>query len=506
MGSLFRRSDKEVVGTASLVFSFVATLLAFASLFVVATRDTTAAVVAGGPTVTLSEFKIEPSSVTVSPGSAITVTNGGTVTHNLSIKDTNLKTKDLAPGETATLVVKGLANGTYTMICAVPGHEGAGMKGTVTVGSAGAVLSTQSGSAGASADALRASNAADDAAQQAPVNAYVGQLAKILANAKKTGKIDPSLYVPNTSYGPEFAAAGGNPLLGPSVLKPTILADGTKQFTLTTKVVDWEIEPGKKVSAWTYNGQVPGPTIKVNPGDKVSIVLHNELPQSTAIHFHGIETPVSMDGVPYVNQNPVLPGSSFTYSFTAPNTVEVGMYHSHHHAEHQVPDGLEGAFIIGDPPVPADYAPAAQFPAANTPYVMVLNDAGSIGLSLNGKSFPATAPVVTPVGKWIEIDYLNEGLQIHPMHLHGIPQLVIAKDGNPVQPHFEDTITIAPGERWTVLVKPDASFLDHSSKPYLPALGAGVWAFHCHILNHAERNNGMFGMVTTFIVLPEGTL
>jgi FtsP/CotA-like multicopper oxidase with cupredoxin domain len=137
---------------------------------------------------------------------------------------------------------------------------------------------------------------------------------------------------------------------------------------------------------------------------------------------------------------------------------------------------------------------------------MVLNDAGSIGLSLNGKSFPATAPVVTPVGKWMEIDYLNEGLQIHPMHLHGVPQLVIAKDGNPVQPHFEDTITIAPGERWTVLVKPDASFLDHSSKTYLPALGAGVWAFHCHILSHAERNNGMFGMVTTFIVLPEGTL
>src|SRR5262249_32940971 len=142
------------------------------------------------------------------------------------------------------------------------------------------------------------------------------------------------------------------------------------------------------------------------------------------------------------------------------------------------------------------------------PYVMILNDAGSIGLSLNGKSFPATAPVVTPVGKWIEIDYFNEGLQIHPMHLHGPSQLVIAEDGHPVPaPYLVDTLMVAPGQRFTVLVKPEASSLDHSAKPYLPsALGSGVWAFHCHILSHAERDDGMFGMVTTYIVLPQGTL
>ena len=58
---------------------------------------------------------------------------------------------------------------------------------------------------------------------------------------------------------------------------------------------------------------------------------------------------------------------------------------------------------------------------------MVLNDAGVIGLSLNGKSFPATAPVIAHVGDWVEINYFNEGLQIHPMHLHGLPQLVIAR-------------------------------------------------------------------------------
>ena len=155
------------------------------------------------------------------------------------------------------------------------------------------------------------------------------------------------------------------------------------------------------------------------------------------------------------------------------------MYHSHHHAEHQVPDGLMGAFIVGSEPTPAGITPTQEVP-------MVLNDAGVIGLSLNGKSFPATAPVVAKLGDWFEVQYMNEGLQIHPMHLHGLPQLVIAKDGFPVPaPYRVDTLDIAPGERYTVLVHADAP---------------GVWAWHCHILSHAEGAKGMFGMVTAVVV------
>jgi FtsP/CotA-like multicopper oxidase with cupredoxin domain len=288
-----------------------------------------------------------------------------------------------------------------------------------------------------------------DLQQKAPVDAYVGQL-KNGANTKGVGA---------------------------QVMQPKVLPDGTKEFDLTAQVVDWEVEPGKTVQAWTYNGTVPGPTIKVQPGDRVRVVLDNQLPQSTAIHFHGITTPNSMDGVPYVTQDPVKPGESFTYEFVAQGPA-VGMYHSHHHAEHQVPDGLVGAFLIGDEPVPAGVQVSQEVP-------MVLNDAGVIGLSLNGKSFPATAPVVAKQGDWVEIQYMNEGLQIHPMHLHGLPQLVIAKDGFPISPYQADTISVAPGERYTVLV--------HATEP-------GVWAWHCHILTHAERDNGMFGMVTTFIV------
>jgi FtsP/CotA-like multicopper oxidase with cupredoxin domain len=144
-----------------------------------------------------------------------------------------------------------------------------------------------------------------------------------------------------------------------------------------------------------------------------------------------------------------------------------------------VPDGLFAPFIVDDLPLPPGVSVSQEIP-------MVLNDAGVIGLTLNGKSFPATAPIAAGFGEWVEIHYLNEGLQAHPMHLHGMPQLVIAKDGIPLaQPYSADTILVGPGERYSVLV--------HATE-------LGTWAFHCHILNHAESDQGMFGMVTAFVV------
>ena len=87
---------------------------------------------------------------------------------------------------------------------------------------------------------------------------------------------------------------------------------------------------------------------------------------------------------------------------------------------------------------------------------MILNDAGVIGLTLNGKSFPATEPIVMNEGEWGQITYYNEGLTAHPMHLHQFPQLVYAKDGIPLdEPYWADTINVAPGERYSVLFQAD---------------------------------------------------
>jgi FtsP/CotA-like multicopper oxidase with cupredoxin domain len=453
-----KRSDREVFGAGAWLFALLAILLAFGALVVAGSAMSTsedakavAAVGGSGAKVTLSEFKIDPAMVDVASGGSIAVTNGGTVEHNLGVKGTDLKTENLKGGESGTLDLSSLKQGNYTIYCEIPGHEAAGMKASLMLGTMGG---GPGGGTSAQEAALTAADKTNNAAMQKEMEEYVGQL----------------------TNGPLTEGAGNQRLA------PTILPDGTKQFDLTAKIVDWQVDPQTTVRAWTYNGQVPGPLIQVSSGDRVRLVLKNELPQSTAIHFHGLDTPNAMDGVPYITQDPVLPGKTFTYEFVAKGPA-VGMYHSHHYAVGQVSDGMAGAFLVDDPPVPAGYGPISQ----RVP--MVLNDAGVIGFSLNGKSFPATAPIVMKAGETAAIDYLNEGQQIHPMHLHGVPQLVVAKDGFPLpQPYLADTVTVAPGERFTVLIKPTAA-------------QQGVWAYHCHILSHAEHEDGMmFGMVTALVV------
>jgi len=252
-----------------------------------------------------------------------------------------------------------------------------------------------------------------------------------------------------------------------------------KVFDLVAKKVQWEVSPGQFFEAWGYNGVVPGPEIRVTEGDKVRVVIKNELDESTSIHFHGQIVPIAMDGVPYITQPPIKPGTNFTYEFTA-KPAGSHMYHSHHNSTKQVGMGLLGAFIV-DPKDPKSR------PAFDKEYTMILND-GPQGFTINGKGFPATQPLVAKLGQKVLIRYMNEGQLLHPMHLHGLPQLVIAKDGYlQPQPWMCDTLTVSPGERWDVIVE---------------ASEVGTWAFHCHILSHAESEHGMFGMVTALVVQP----
>jgi manganese oxidase len=259
-------------------------------------------------------------------------------------------------------------------------------------------------------------------------------------------------------------------------LEPRV-ENGVKIFELTAAPRSWEYDAGKTVDAWAYNGQVPGPLLRITEGDKVRVIVKNELAESTAVHFHGVIVPNNMDGVPFITQPPIKPGASFTYEFTARNPGS-HMYHSHHNSTAQVGRGLLGAFII-------DPKDKSKDPAYDIEYVMILNDQLG-GFTINGKGFPATSPVVAKLGQKLRIRYMNEGQLIHPMHLHGLPQLVFAKDGwNLPQPFMCDTLNVAPGERWDVIVD--------CTEP-------GVWAFHCHILSHAESDHGMFGMVTALII------
>jgi FtsP/CotA-like multicopper oxidase with cupredoxin domain len=235
-------------------------------------------------------------------------------------------------------------------------------------------------------------------------------------------------------------------------LEPEMDGD-VKVFNITCQDITWEVAPGQAYTAMAYNGIIPGPEIRVTEGDVVRVNVTNEMAQSTAVHFHGVLVPNAMDGVPFITQPPIKPGETFTYEFTARNSGS-HMYHSHHNAAEQVTSGLLGAFIIE----PRD---ASREPEVSGDYVFVLNDS-TLGFTINGRSFPYTQPILAALGDRIRVRYMNEGLMIHPMHLHGLPQLVVSKDGYPLPvPYLCDTLNVAPGERYDVLVdctEPGATF------------------------------------------------
>ena len=250
-----------------------------------------------------------------------------------------------------------------------------------------------------------------------------------------------------------------------------------KVFNLTCKEVVWETRPGEKANLLSYNGVIPGPELRITEGDKVRVIVQNSMKESTTIHWHGIHVPNAMDGVGFITQPPIKPGQSFTYEFVA-KPVGSHMYHSHHNAAEQVTRGLLGSIVVE----PKDKSKDFKF---DSDYTMVLNDTG-VGLTINGKSFPATGAILAQKGEKVRVRFMNEGLIIHPWHLHGMYMQVVAQDGAPLpQPFLCDTLNIAPGQRFDVIIDCQAP---------------GAWAFHCHVLTHAESPHGMFGMVTALII------
>ena len=458
-------TDHSAVLAIFGVAAVLALVLAFTAVVMAAGEDSGAGSVStAGPThVSLSEFAIAPDAITVAEGGALHVTNDGATAHNLTIVDQDIATADLPAGGSEELDVSSLAVGTYDILCLIPGHADSGMTGTLEVtaggGEAAATATTDMAGMDMSGSTGDTMTEADYQQMSDAMNATISQF-------------------PAESAG-----------LGNEELEPTILPDGTKHFELTAAITEWEVATDQVVQAWTYNGMVPGPQMHVEVGDRVEIELHNELPAATDMHLHGVNVPNSMDGVAPVTQDLVEPGESFTYAFEA-DEISVAMYHAHHMAQMTVPNGLLGMFYVGEVPLPAGQTIGGQAVPADVEVSqeipMVLNDAGVIGYSLNGKSFPATTPIVGNRGDWIEIHYANEGTQIHPMHLHQFDQIVIAEDGYPLDhPYTVDTLNVAPGQRFTVLVQLEER---------------GTWVWHCHILPHVERESGMYGMVTAVVV------
>ena len=265
---------------------------------------------------------------------------------------------------------------------------------------------------------------------------------------------------------------------------PHKLAGGVKEFHLIAEVVRTEFAPGRPVDAWGFNGSVPGPTIEIDQGDRVRVVFDNHLPEMTALHWHGFEVPMEMDGSVGLGQDPVPPGGRFVYEFTL-NQAGTFFYHSHFAMQEMM--GMLGMVVMHPkepftPAVDRDFGILIQewalLPNNNVPNTMSME---FNWLTFNGKSGPATTPMLVKQGERVRIRLINLGMDHHPIHLHGNQFMVTGTEAGRKPPQLwyaENTVLAGVAQ---------ARDIEFEAK-YV-----GDWMLHCHLPHHMM--NQMASMV-----------
>lgn len=273
-----------------------------------------------------------------------------------------------------------------------------------------------------------------------------------------------------------------------------------RQFEMTIEEVELKVAPDLTVKAWAYNGQVPGPLIRVNEGDEVEVTVHNLTTLNHTIHWHGMYQTGTWqsDGVPDVTQPGIEPGESFTYRFIADRVGSL-WYHCHVNvSEHIDLRGMWGPLIV-DPKKPTKLERKVtkdailMFSGWNSTVAANFGEGGHPGevidyFSINGKSFPVNQPLRVREGDVLRLRLFATSIPV-AFHLHGHDMLVTHKDGLPLpQPYGADVVSMAPGERYDVIVEMN---------------NPGIWMTHDHIEHHVT-NNGKHHTGSMLVVEYEG--
>jgi len=238
-----------------------------------------------------------------------------------------------------------------------------------------------------------------------------------------------------------------------------------------------EVAPGIEYPAWTYNGRIPGPTLRATEGDRMRVHFTNSSTHPHTIHFHGVH-PFEVDGVPGAGPGLIQPGQSFTYEFDA-EPFGLHLYHCHAFplARH-IAKGLYGAFIVD---------PREGRPAVDHEFVMVMNgidvdfDDQNDFYAVNTIPFHYQKhPIPINVGEKVRI-YLVNLLEFDPInsfHLHANFFHYYPTGTSLTSSEFTDTIMQAQAQR---------GILEFSYK--FP----GQFMFHAHKTEFAELGwNGTF--------------
>lgn len=265
-------------------------------------------------------------------------------------------------------------------------------------------------------------------------------------------------------------------------------AGSPREVQLVAEEGEIEIGPGRTVRTWLYNGEYPGPELRLREGERLRVSLENRLSEGTTIHWHGIPVPNAMDGVPEVTQDPIAPGAAFVYDFIAEPS---GTYIYHSHAGLQLDQGLLGSLVVEErePPHSFDREHVLIFddalagpprPAPDRGEGMMdgmmegmggrmMRDRATSGmpesdparpdyaaLLVNGR-FPADPPALeVRRGERVRLRLVN--VCAHTtlrVALAGHRMTVTHADGRPVRAVEVDALEFASGERYDVLVEAD---------------------------------------------------
>jgi FtsP/CotA-like multicopper oxidase with cupredoxin domain len=267
---------------------------------------------------------------------------------------------------------------------------------------------------------------------------------------------------------------------------PFKVVDGVKVFHLIAGEVDHAFDSGLRAHCWGYNGRVNATVIEAVEGERVRVYVTNRLPVATSVHWHGIYLPNGMDGVGGLTQPYIKAGETTKYEWTL-RQHGTFMFHSHLDEMTQMGMGLIGMFIIHPRHPSPDYRVDRDFALmisewsvkAGTarPNTVEMNDFNV--LTINGKVFPSTAPLVCKTGDRVRLRLGNLGAtDHHPMHIHGHHFRITATDGEdiPLSAQWpETTALVAVGQTRNVELVTDAP---------------GDWAFHCHMTHHVMNQMG----------------
>ncbi len=287
------------------------------------------------------------------------------------------------------------------------------------------------------------------------------------------------------------------------------VAEVAREYTLEVVPADIEYGGGAVWHAWTYNGTVPGTTIRVKVGELLRVRVINKLEIVHSFHTHLTNYEFKYDGSQantIANDGAgamIPPGGEYTYEFR-PTTAGIFYYHCHsadggHHITDHIHQGLYGAIIVEDPDAPPMreevlFMSESGFDRDGNAPVFIMNGLGlpggepvleklykEEGFAAVAAQLNKTVPAFNmTVNSPIKLHVINIGDQIHSFHMHSATHVSLATLSG--RPWPANVVPLVPGQADTLLV--------NFTNP-------GLWLFHCHVVAHADG-----GMIGIFNVTP----